>query len=340
MNLVTSYLGFALRNPLIASSSPNNADLDQLRRLDDAGVGAVVLPSLFQEQLEAQSDAYEAILAASADSSPEAQSYLPPLDTGPYGLGPECYLDLVRRAKDALSVPVIASLNGSSNAGWTHYGSLLQEAGAAAIELNIYHVPVDIQVSGQQIEQSYLDVLAAVRAAVTIPVAVKLPPYFSSIGHMAAQLVDAGADGLVIFNRFMQPDIDLVRLELSSELQLSRPDEMRLPLLWTALLAGRVDASLAASSGVDSADHIVKYLLAGADAVMATAALLRHGPGHVRTLLAGLREWLEIREIESLDRIRGQLSWARAPGKDSYGRANYLHLIETWTAAHRGMSYQ
>ena len=337
MNLVTSYLDLTLRNPLIASSSPKNAELDHLRRLDDAGIGAIVLPSLFQEQLEGQQDEYEAIVAASADNSPEAQSYLPLLDSGPYGLGPERYLDLIRRAKASLSIPVIASLNGSSNAGWTHYASMMQEAGADALELNIYHVPVDISASGQQIEQGYLDVLRAVRNAVTIPVAVKMPPYFSSIGHMAARLVDAGADGLVIFNRFLQPDIDLVRLELSSELQLSQSSERRLPLLWTALLAGRVKASLAGSTGVESVDDIVKYLLAGADTVMATATLLRHGPGHVRTLLVGLQEWLENRQIESLDRIRGQLSWARAKKKDSYGRANYLHLIETWTAAHHGL---
>lgn len=209
MNLHTRYLGLGLRNPLIASPSPMNAELDHLRRLDDAGVGAVVLPSLFQEQLEAQQANYEAIVAASSDNSPEAQSYLRPIDTGPCGLGPERHLELIRRAKATLSVPVIASLNGASTTGWTSYASLLQEAGADALELNIYDMPVDIARSGQAIEERYLDVLGAVRKAVTIPVAVKMPPYFSSAGHMAAPFVEAGANGLVIFNRFMQPDISI-----------------------------------------------------------------------------------------------------------------------------------
>jgi len=334
MNLDTPYLGLRLRNPLIASASPENADLDHLRRLDDAGIGAVVLPSLFQEQLEAQQNDYDAILAAHADNSPEAQTYLPPLETGPYGLGPEHHLDLVRRAKASLSVPVIASLNGSSDTGWTSYASLLEGVGADALELNLYDVPVDISVSGQEIEQRYLNVLSAVRTAVQIPVVMKMPPYFSSIGHMATRFVDAGANGLVIFNRYLQPDIDLVRLALSSELELSTTSEIHLPLLWTALLAGRVKASLAASTGVEHLDEVVKYLLAGADVVMTTAAILRHGPEYIHTLLADLATWLEIRQIESLDRIRGQLSWARAKKNESYIRANYLHLIKTFARAH------
>ena len=334
MNLVTSYLGLSLRNPLIASSSPKNAELDHLRRLDDAGVGAVVLPSVFQEQLEAEHDDYEELVASSADNSPEAQSYLPPIATGPYGLGPERHLDLVRRAKGALSVPVIASLNGCSDTGWTSYASLLEQAGADALELNIYDVPVDISASGREIEQQYVDVLVAVRTTVTIPVAVKMPPYFSSIGHMAVRLVDAGANGLVIFNRYLQPDINLVRMELSSELALSHPSEMGLPLLWTALLAGRIKGSLAASTGVENADHIMKFLVAGADTVMTTAAILRHGPEYVRTLIEGVETWMNVRGIESLDRIRGQMSWARAKKRDSYVRAHYIQLIETWSSAH------
>lgn len=334
MNLATAYVGLSLRNPLIASPSPKNAELDHLRRLDDAGIGAVVLPSLFQEQIEAENDRYETILASSVDSSPEAQSYLPPIATGPYGLGPAHHLDLVRRAKASLSVPVIASLNGSSTTGWTSYASQLEQAGAEALELNIYDVPVDISVAGCETEQRYLDVLTAVRTAVTIPVVVKMPPYFSSVGHMAGRFVDAGANGLVIFNRYLQPDIDLVNMRLSSELRLSHPSEMGLPLLWTALLAGRIKASLAASTGVEHADHIVKFLLAGADTVMTTAAILRHGPDYVRTLIKDLETWMDVRGIESLDRIRGQMSWARAKRNDSYVRAHYLQLIEAWSSAH------
>jgi dihydroorotate dehydrogenase (fumarate) len=334
MKLDTLYLGLRLRTPLVASAAPDNADLDHLRKLEDAGIGAVVLPSLFQEQIEAQQHDYEALLAAHADNSPEAQTYLPPIETGPYGLGLERHLDLVRRAKASLSVPVIASLNGSSATGWTGFAALLQEAGADALELNIYDVPVDLSVSGQDLEQRYLTVLSAVRKTVRIPVAVKMSPYFSAIGHMATRFVEAGADGLVLFNRYLQPDIDLVRLSLSSELELSTPSEIRLPLLWTALLAGRVKASLAASTGVEHSDEVVKYVLAGADVVMTTAAILRHGPEYVQTLLADLATWLEVRQIESLARIRGQMSWARAKKNESYIRANYLHLLKTFARAH------
>ena len=334
MKLDTLYLGLHLRTPLVASAAPDNADLDHLRRLDEAGIGAVVLPSLFQEQIEAQQHDYEAVLAAHADNSPEAQTYLPRIDTGPYGLGLERHLDLVRRAKASLSVPVIASLNGSSDTGWTSFASLLEEAGADALELNIYDVPVDLSMSGPDVEQRYLAVLSAVRKTVQIPVAVKMPPYFSSIGHMATRFVDAGANGLVIFNRYLQPDVDLVRLSLSSELELSIPREIRLPLLWTALLAGRVKASLAASTGVEHIDEVVKYLLAGADVVMTTAALLRHGAAYVKTLLTDLVTWLEVRQLDSVDCIRGRMSWAKAQQNESFIRANYLHLLKTFARAH------
>lgn len=330
MNLATSYLGLDLRNPLIASPSPQNAEIDHLRRLDDAGIGAVVLPSVFQEQLEAQQNDFESLLALHSHNSPEAQSYLPPIDSGPYGLGPERHLALVMRAKDELSVPVIASLNGTSLSGWTQYAALLEEAGADALELNIYFVPVNFEESGAAVEQRYLDVLAAVRQAVKIPLAVKLPPYFSAPGHMAGRLIAAGADGLVIFNRYIQPDINLARLEVSSELQLSSPGEMRLPLMWIALLAGRIEASLAASTGVEDVDQVLKYLLAGADTVMLTAAILRHGPQHVRTLLEDLKAWLASRHLDSLAQIRGNMSWLRLKKHDNYIRANYLHLLETF----------
>ena len=334
MNLATPYLGLELRNPLIASSSSQNGDIDHLRRLDDAGIGAVVLPSVFQEQLEAQQSDFESLLTQQANHSPEAESYLPPIDSGPYGLGPEHHLALIMRAKRELSVPVIASLNGSSLSGWTRYAALLEEAGADALELNIYFVPVDIEEPGTAVEQRYLDVLGAVRQTVKIPVAVKMPPYFSSVGHMPRRLVEAGADGLVLFNRYLQPDINLTRMELSSELVLSSPGEMRLPLMWTALLAGRIEASLAASTGVENVDQVLKYLLAGADTVMLAAAILRHGPTYVRTLLEDLEAWLESRRLESLAQIRGNMSWSRLKKHDNYIRANYLHLLETFTSAH------
>lgn len=337
MNLATSYLGLSLRNPLIASASPQNAELDHLHRLDDAGIGAVVLPSVFQEQLQRQQSDYESIFEATRDeASATPGDYRPPLDGGPYGLGPERHLALVMRAKDELSVPVIASINGASLNGWVRYARLLEEAGADALELNIYFVPVDLQESGAAVEQRYLEVVSAVRQAVNIPLSVKIPPYFSSIGHMANRLIEAGADGLVIFNRYLQPDINLSRLTASSELELSTPSEMRLPLQWTALLAGRVKASLAASTGVENVDQVLKYLLAGADAVMTTAAILRHGPDYVRTLLEDLQAWLKVRQIASLDGIRGNLSWLKLNKNEAYVRTNYMHLIETFSSAHHG----
>ncbi|TBW39336.1 dihydroorotate dehydrogenase-like protein [Azotobacter chroococcum] len=326
MNLTTPYLGLSLRNPLIASASPQNAELDHLRRLDDAGIGAVVLPSVFQEQLEAGANDYASIGAACAD----VPEFLAPVDGGPYGLIPESHLALIMRAKAELSVPVIASLNGASASHWTRYAALLEEAGADALELNLYFVPVDPLESGAAVEQRYLDVLTAVRQAVKIPLAVKMPPYFSSIGNMASRLVEGGADGLVIFNRYLQPDIDLQRLELFSTLELSDAREMRLPLLWIALLAGRIRGSLAASGGVEDVEQLVKYLLAGADTVMTTAAILRHGPGYVRTLLSGLEAWLLSHRSRSLEQIRGQMSWTRLQKHDNYVRANYMHLLETY----------
>jgi len=327
LNLTTSYLGLRLRNPLIASASPQNAELDHLLRLDDAGIGAVVLPSVFEEQLESGASEHVSIGSSAHADIPER---LAPLDSGPYGLIPECHLALILRAKAELSVPVIASLNGASARGWTRYARLLEEAGADALEVNLYFVPVNPLEPGTAVEQRYLDVLTSVRQAVKIPVAVKMPPYFSSIGNMANRLVEAGADGLVIFNRYLQPDIDLQRMELSSELELSRAGEIRLPLQWIALLAGRIRCSLAASGGVDNVEQVLKYLLAGADTVMTTAAILRHGPGHVRTMLSSLEAWMQLRRIDSLEQLRGRMSWMRLHKHDNYVRANYLQLIENF----------
>ncbi|CAN7791880.1 dihydroorotate dehydrogenase-like protein [Caballeronia sp. LjRoot34] len=336
MNLTTRYLGLTLRNPLVASPSPANAELGHLKALEDAGIGAVVLPSLFEEQLLAQRESIDAILAQGEANNPEAQNYHPPLALdGPYGVGPQSYLELIRAAKAALDIPVFASLNGSTPSGWTDYAAQIEQAGADALELNIYYVPIDIEQPGSAIEQRYLDVLADVRRTVKIPVVVKMPPYFSSIGNMAQRFVDAGANGLVIFNRYLQPDIDLLRMQLSSELQLSQPAEMRLSLLWTAVLAERVKCSLAGSTGVETVDEVIKYLLAGADVVMTTAALLRHGPGYISTLLADLDAWFEARQVGSPDSLRGVMSRSRLRKPDVYERANYIHLIERYASSHR-----
>ena len=332
MDLTTSYMGLALRNPLIASASPLGADLGNLRRLEDAGAGAVVLPSIFEEQIVAERDEIERRTEVPATGFVEAQTYFP-VYAG-YGLGPERHLDLVRRAKNALGIPVIASLNGVTDAGWTGYARGLQEAGADAIELNVYFIPADPAMTGREVEQRYLDILGAVKASVTVPVAIKIGPYFSAMGAMARALADAGADALVLFNRFYQPDIDIATLRLSMELELSTPAEMRLPLLWIAILAGRVRASLAASTGVESADDVFKCLLAGADTVMTTSSLLRHGVEHMGTLLDGLSALLAAREIDSLGDIRGRMSQRNLKNPTAFERANYVHMLQGYHVPH------
>lgn len=334
VSLATQYLGLALHNPVVASASPLNSKLDHLRRLEDVGAGAVVLPSLFQEQIEAEAEAHDGLMGAYANSSPEAQTYFPPTISGPYGLGPERYLDLVRRAREAVAIPVIASLNGSTKAGWVEYATLIEQAGAAALELNMYHVPTDLSESGRDIENRYAGIVGAICGSVTLPVSVKLTPYLSSIGHFANMLVEQGARGLVLFNRLLQPDMDLVRLRLVDSLELSTPAELRLPLLWTAILAGRTkQASIATATGIADAADVVKAVLAGADAVMTTSAILHGGTDEMFTLVNGLRRWMEEREFTTLDEMRGVLSWQRSKDRSVYTRANYLRILERYSAA-------
>ncbi len=333
MTLTTQYLGLTLTNPIVASASPLNRKVENLRQLEDAGAGAVVLPSLFQEQIEAEAESRVAQVEVFANSSPEALSYFPEAANGPYGIYPEQYLDLVRRATTALTIPVIASLNGSSKAGWIEYAKLIEQAGAAAIELNMYHVPTNFAETGRDIETRYNDIVTAVCASVTIPVSIKLTPYLSAIGHSAQDLVQNGAAGLVLFNRWMEPDIDLLHMKLTDTLKLSDPSELRLPLLWTAILSGRIKASLAVSTGVSHVDDVVKALLAGADTVMVTGALLRDGIGYMATLTNGLRQWMEAREIATLSDMRGMMSWQRSRDRSVYTRANYMRILEHYVAA-------
>ena len=326
MDLTTNYMGLTLRSPLVASASPLNADLGNIRALEDAGAGAVVLPSIFAEQIEAESFWYEALTSAGALSSPEAASYFPQADL--YKMGPNRYLELLGEARGAVDIPVIASLNAAHVESWVHYATLLQEAGASALELNIYFVPADVALGGRDVEQRYIDIVQAVKGQVTIPVAVKIGPYFSSPAGMAFMLTAAGADGLVLFNRFYQPDIDVVRMQITTDLELSRPAEMRLPLLWIGVLHKRIRASLAATTGVHTAEDAVKYLLAGADVVMTTSALLKHGVGHMRSLTDGLVEWLDVRGIASVSSIRGILSQSRIGNPEDYERANYIKILQ------------
>jgi dihydroorotate dehydrogenase (fumarate) len=332
LSLATTYLGLALKNPLVASASPQNGKLDVIRRLEDAGAAAIVLPSLFQEQIEAEADAHGELMDSHAYNSPEAQSYFPAAIAGPYGLGPERYLDLVRQARAAVGIPIIASLNGATKAGWFEYALLIEQAGAAALELNMYHVPTDLSESGQDVEDTQAAIVGAVCEAVQLPVSVKLTPYLSSIGHFATRLIAQGAAGLVLFNRLLPPEMDVLHLRLTDTLALSTPAELRLPLLWTAILAGRTKrASLATSSGVATADDVVKCLLAGADVAMTTSALLKGGPGEMRTLVNGLTSWLEEREFTALEQMRGVLSWQRSKDRSVYTRANYLRILDRYS---------
>jgi dihydroorotate dehydrogenase (fumarate) len=331
MDLTTRYMGLTLRNPLIASASPLNAELSNIRALEDAGAGAVVLPSMFAEQIEAEEERHSRLVSVGMLSSPEASSYFPSHASN--SAAADQYLQLIAKARAAVGIPVIASLNAATEDRWAEYATQVQQAGASAIELNIYFVATDIAVSGSDIERRYIDILHAVKRRVSIPVAVKIGPYFSSPGNMAMQLSQAGADALVLFNRFYQPDIDVVRLRIVNDLELSRSTEMRLPLLWLAVLHGRVSASLAATTGVHTVEDVVKYLLAGADAVMTTSALLQQGIGHMRQLVDGLSGWLERRNMGDLGKIRGILAQCNAADPQAYERANYVKILQGYDAS-------
>jgi dihydroorotate dehydrogenase (fumarate) len=325
-HLATSYLGLDLRNPLIASASPLTLDVGNIRALEDAGAAAVVLPSVFEEQIEMEEAELEAAFGAGADSFAEATTYMPAI---PGRGGPHRTLEIIRRARAAVDIPVIASLNGITASGWTSYAAELEEAGASAIELNVYFVPTDVTLSGTDVEAHYLDVLRAVKQAVTIPVAMKLSPFFSSPANMIRSLDAAGADGFVLFNRFYQPDIDLTTMRMLRDLTLSHPSEVRAPLLWIGVLAGTLNGSIAASRGVETAEQVVKYLLVGADAVMTTSSLLRHGLGHMATLVEGLSEWLEARGANVAD-IKGTFSRKRLKDPSAFERANYIRILQGW----------
>jgi dihydroorotate dehydrogenase (fumarate) len=325
MDLSTSYLGLTLRNPLVASASPLSNTLDGVRRLADAGVGAVVLYSLFEEQVRQEAERNARLADAGTDSFAESLSYFPAdADADP---GPRRYLSLLERAAAAVDIPVIGSLNGVTPGGWTSYAREMQDAGAAAIELNIYYIPGDPQMTGREVEQRHIDILRQVKEAVSLPVAVKLSPHFSSTGEIAVRLDEAGADGLVLFNRFLQPDIDPETLTVVPAIDLSSPAEARLPRTWIAILHGRVQASLAATTGVDGPAEVVTYLLAGADVVMTASALIRHGPEHAAVLLDGLAQWMGRKGYTCVDDVRGMLAVPAGADRAGYQRAGYVRTL-------------
>ena len=333
MELATRYMGLELRNPLVASASPLSYTFDGIRRLADAGVGAIVLFSLFEEQLREEAAHDAQLVDGPAESFPEALDYVP--DIVREDPGPRSYLSLLERAASELDVPVIASLNGISADGWTDYAHAMQDAGAAAIELNISYLPGKPRTSAREVEQRHVDILRRVKDTVTIPVAVKLGPYFSSTGEIALRLDEAGADALVLFNRFLQPDIDAEQLAIVPSVTLSNRSDARLPRAWMALLRGRVRASLAATSGVEDAADVASYLLAGADVVMTTSALLRHGPAYATVLLDGLSGWMERKEFGSLDELRGMLA-VPTDDETAYERAGYVTAMRAANARSHG----
>ncbi len=327
MDLTTNYMGLPLRNPLVASAGPLSQTVSGVRELADAGVGAVVMYSLFEEQMRRDAERMAELEVAHEDSYPEALSYFPNVPFAADDTAVTQYLKLVESAADAIDVPLIGSLNASSTGGWVANAGRLADAGAAAIELNIYLVPGDVKVTGQDVERRHIEILEAVRESVSVPVAVKMSPYFSSVGNMCVALDRAGADGLVMFNRFLQPDIDIDRLEVTSGVTLSSRDDARVPRTWIAVLRGRVQASLAASSGVETPSDVVKYILAGADVVMTTSSLVRHGAQHASKLLEGLESWLTRKELP-LAGARGMLAVPRNAEPTGYARAGYVSALE------------
>lgn len=328
MNLSTTYLGLQLNHPVVPSASPLSQSLDGIRRLEDAGAPAVVMYSLFEEQIEGESHLLDHYLTYGADSFAEALNYFPEMDS--YNVGPHAYLDLIRNAKAAVDIPIIGSLNGISAGGWVEYARYIQEAGADALELNIYYIPTDPLWSGAEVEQMYLDVVRTVKANVTIPVAVKVGPYFSSFANMAHRLTEAGANGLVLFNRFYQPDFDLEQLTVTPNLILSSAHEMRLPLRWVAILHGRVPTDFAITSGVHSHEDVLKGMMAGAKVVMLASALLRHGIGRIGEIVADMQRWMEEYEYESVAQMQGSMSQQNVADPAAFERANYMKVLQSW----------
>jgi dihydroorotate dehydrogenase (fumarate) len=333
IDLSTTYLGRTLACPLVMSAGPLGEDLDAIKQAEDAGVGAVVLPSLFEEQILVDSHDFDHYLSHGTEIHAEAVSYLP--DVADYNLGPDGYLEHVRRAKAAVGVPVIGSLNGVSSGGWIEYARLIEEAGADALELNVYFVATDADTDGAAVERTYEELVRAVRASIRIPVAVKLGPFFSSMANLARRLAAAGADGLVLFNRFYQPDLDVERLEVVPNLVLSTPEELRLRLRWIAILRDRVPVDLAVTGGVHSAEDVLKAMMAGAAVAMMTSALLRHGVGHLATVRAELLRWMEEHEYESIRQMQGSMSQRAVAEPAAFERANYLRVLRSY-ALRRG----
>lgn len=328
VDLTATYLGLKLKNPLMISACPLTADLDQLKRLEDAGAAGAVLPSLFEEQIEHDAEQMIKVHEFGTDSFAEALTYFP--DPEDYHSEPDEYLETIARAKQAVEMPIVASLNGASKGGWIRYANMMQDAGADALELNIYFVPTDLDMSSEEVESRHLDLVAGVKQSISIPLAVKIGPHFSALPNMAVRLADAGADGLVLFNRFFQPDIDLDTMEAHSRLHFSTPAELAAPLRWIALLHGRVKMSLAATGGIHDSAGLLKALSAGADVGQIASTLYERGVGQIGGILNGVRSWLESHEYRSVDQLKGSMSRENCPDPSAFQRGNYMKALTSF----------
>ena len=326
MNLHSQYMGIDVRSPIVVSACPLSEDIDNIARMADAGAGAVVLFSLFEEQIRWENALYQEVLETTTNTFAEASDYFP--DADDYQVGTTQYLELIRNAKQRVDVPIIASLNGVTPEGWIEYAGQIEQAGADGIELNIFYIPAGITLAGRDVEHRYLQIIELVKSTVNIPVAMKLNPYFSAMGNMAKEMADAGADALVFFNRFYQPDFNIDDLTVVSDLRYSESNEIRLPLLWIAALYGRINTSIAATSGVQGVHEVIKYLLAGADVVMTASALYKHGIEHIRAMNQELEAWMQRLQFDSIDAFKGVLSQQSIPDTTAYERANYIRIME------------
>lgn len=328
VDLSTTYLGLPLKNPVVASASPISKKLSGIRSLEDAGASAVVMYSLFEEQIVHDSLALDHFLNRGTESYAESLTYFP--DLGNYNVGPDEYLTLIQKAKESVNIPIIASLNGVSTGGWIDTAKKIEQAGADALELNVYYIPADVSLSSQDLEQAYVDLVKDVRAQINIPLAVKLSPFFTALPHLSARLVSAGANGLVLFNRFIQPDLDIETLEVTPNLVLSNSNELRLPLRWTAILYGRVEADLAVTSGVHTAQDVLKSMMAGANVTMLASALLKNGTRHVGEILNDMQMWMETFEYQSVQQMRGSMSQRAVAEPAAFERANYMKALQSF----------
>jgi dihydroorotate dehydrogenase (fumarate) len=333
IDLSTKYLGLDLKNPVVVSAGPLTKDIGNVRKLEDNGAGAIVMHSLFEEQINLESNALDQFLSSGDDVSAEAMNMFP--DMTSYNIGPEQYLEQIRKAKAAVKIPVIASLNGVSTGGWIRYAKLMEEAGADALELNIYYLPTDPQMTSTQVEEMYCQLVANVNASVRIPLAVKLGPYFSAMANVAKHLDMAGADGLVLFNRFYQPDFDLENLEVVPTLMLSRQNELKQRLTWVAILYGKINADMAVTGGVHTAEDVVKCMMAGAKVAMTTSALLEQGIGHLKTVVSDLTKWLEDHEYESIKQMQGSMAQKSVANPAAFERANYMKVLSSYVMSSR-----